>query len=84
MDASKQELGRLRRTADTAAKDCQSARAEVSPACMQRIHTDSLLPLFLLMQRCCMFHAALYDMTLRMLSSITKQSLAPGLSSGTC
>ncbi len=63
MDASKQELGILRRTADTAAKDCQSARAEVSPACMQRIHTDSLLPLFLLMQRCCMFHAALYDVS---------------------
>ncbi len=37
MDASKQDLGRLRRTADTAAKDCQSARAEVSPACMQHM-----------------------------------------------
>ena len=36
-DASKQELGRLRRTADTAAKDYQSARAEVSPACMQHM-----------------------------------------------
>ena len=32
MDASKQELGRLRRTADAAANDTQTARAEVSHA----------------------------------------------------
>ena len=31
MDASKQELGRLRRTADNARKETQTAREEVNP-----------------------------------------------------
>ena len=80
MDASKQELGRLRRTADTAAKDCQSARTEVGILS----NLDFFLPLFLLMQRSCMLHAALCDMTFRMLSSVTSQSFAPGLFSDRC